>query len=68
VSWIKDGRGVWLGGVKGEEGYLYLEPDTAIMVKVVSGTDPVEMSSAEARELAALLNALADELDDQDAT
>jgi hypothetical protein len=62
MAWTKDSKGVWQVD-HGQEGYVYVEPGTAIMVKVAQGTDPVEMTADEARELAALLNELADELD-----
>ena len=43
-----------------------MEPGTAVMVRVIGGVaqvDPEEMNADEARDLAALLNKLADELD-----
>lgn len=39
------------------------DDDSAVMVRVVSGTDPVELEPASARELAPALIPLADELD-----
>ena len=39
---------------------------SAIMVKAVSGTDPVELTPRQARSFAAELLRLADELDDHD--
>ena len=62
MAWVQDKKGVWLGD-GGADGYIWIDPEAEMMVKIVAGTDPVEMTASEARELAALLNRLADELD-----
>ncbi len=46
---------------------VFIDDDwSAIMVKVVSGLDPVEMTSQEARRLSAALLDMADALDSHD--
>ena len=47
-----------------DKAYAFIDDDnSAVMVKVVSGTDPVEMVPDEARAFAAGVLRLADELD-----
>jgi hypothetical protein len=50
----------------GGDVYFWLEQDSSIHLKAVSGTDPVELTAHEAREIAAALLSTAQQLDDLD--
>jgi len=46
--------------------YFWLEQDSSIHLKAVSGSDPVELTADEARAIAAALISVAQQLDDLD--
>jgi hypothetical protein len=48
------------------EVYFWIEQGSSIHLKAISGTDPVELSSGEAREIAKALLDLATELEELD--
>jgi hypothetical protein len=47
---------------------LWIEQESSIHLRAISGTDPVELSSAEARDVAKALLDLASELDELNKT
>jgi len=47
----------------GGEVYLWLEQESSIQLKAVSGSDPIELTANEARKIAAALIETADRLD-----
>ncbi|MGZ4962097.1 MAG: hypothetical protein ACXWDN_17185 [Limisphaerales bacterium] len=50
----------------GDEVYFWLEQESSIHLKAVSGTDPVELTATEARKIGAALIETADKLDKVD--
>lgn len=52
----------------GDDVCLWVEQDSSVMIKAVSGSDPVELEAREARQLAKVLEECASQIERDDQT